>query len=494
MKRLVKFVPIILIVSLFVGGIVVRLYRFDNPIADWHSWRQADTAAVTRNFIKEGFTPLYPKFDSFNSLNELNLPNPDRYFFAEFPLYNIIVYQGYTIFHSFSIEQWGRIVSIFFSCLGIVWLYLLVKHYSAQRVAFIAAFVYAFLPYNIYYGRVIMPDPMHVSFGILTLLLVSYWTASAKWWWSLLAGFAFAITVLTKPYGLVLLFPISCLLLAKWKLKAFVSFPVYLFLLIGLVPFFMWRYHIDLYPQGQFGTLWLYNQGNIRFTGAYFRWLIFDRMNRLIFATGGFVLFWVGIIIGFTKREGLLYFSWLTAILVFFVIIAKGNVTHDYYQMPLVPIGAIFIAKGVDFMFTFGNTWYQRLLNKSLALVLCVLMFAFGWYEVRDFFNVNRPDIVAAGKAIDALTPPNAKVIAPYDLDPSFLYQTNRHGWTIGGDKIPQWIQEGATHLVSVNYDDSTNYWMQRCTVIKKESGYVIIDLQRCNGLKGNSVAYSTKL
>ena len=34
-------------------GFVARVYKLDSPIADWHSWRQADTAAVTRNFIKE---------------------------------------------------------------------------------------------------------------------------------------------------------------------------------------------------------------------------------------------------------------------------------------------------------------------------------------------------------------------------------------------------------------------------------------------------------
>lgn len=36
-------VPIILLIALF-----LRLYEIDGPIADWHSWRQADTASVSR--------------------------------------------------------------------------------------------------------------------------------------------------------------------------------------------------------------------------------------------------------------------------------------------------------------------------------------------------------------------------------------------------------------------------------------------------------------
>lgn len=493
MNKVIKYIPYIVLAAIVLGGFVIRFYRFDNPIADWHSWRQADTASVTRNFVKEGYTPLYPKFDALNSLNEQHVPNPNRYFFAEFPIYNSIVYAGYVTFGKLSIEEWGRLISILFSTLGIVWLYLLARFYSGQRVGLLAAGIFAFLPYNIYYGRVIMPDPMHVSFGILTLLLVTYWTHSGKWWWSILAGLAFSITVLTKPYGLILMLPILYLLVKKWHWKVVIRPFIYIFALLAFVPLVLWRYHIGNYPEGQFGTTWLYNDGNIRFTGAYFRWLIYDRMNRLIFATGGFVLFWLGIIRGSASREGLFYYLWFLSILVFFVIIAKGNVTHDYYQMPLVPIGAIFIAKGIDFLLTYGAKLYQRVINVSVAVALCLMMLAFGWFEVRDYFNINRPDIVAAGRAADTLLPKDAKVIAPYDLDPAFLYQTNRYGWTIGGDKIPQWIQEGADYLISVNYDDTTNYWLKRCEVVKKEPGYVIINLQQCTSDEADKVAVNVQ-
>src|SRR5579863_6695915 len=98
MKKLQNFFnnPILLIgylVVIFILSVGVRLYHFSGPIADWMSWRQADTAAVTRNFIKDGFTPLYPKFDVLNSLNMPVVPNPNRYFFAEFPIYNILSYE-----------------------------------------------------------------------------------------------------------------------------------------------------------------------------------------------------------------------------------------------------------------------------------------------------------------------------------------------------------------------------------------------------------------
>ena len=473
---------IVLIFGFFIGGVFFRFHAFSNPIADWHSWRQADTAAVTRNFIKDGFTPLYPKNDSFHALSDSPLPDPNRYFFAEFPIYNIITYYGFTIFGHFTIEQWGRLVSIFFSSLTIVWLYLLVKQYSSEKVAIVAAFVFAFLPYNVYYGRVIMPDPMHISFSILALYLVTLWTRTNKWWWAALGGSAYAIAILTKPYGLVLLLPIAYLLLRKWRHRLFMRWEVYVFAAIALLPYLLWKHHIDMHPEGEFATLWLFNEGNIRFTGAYFHWLIYDRMNRLIFATGGFVLFWLGIIKGNNQREGLFYYLWLVAILIFFVVIAKGNVTHDYYQMPLVPIGAIFIGKGVEFLLEYGRRWYHRGINFAVAGILLVLMLAFGWFEVRGYYNINHPEIVEAGQAVDQLLPKDARVIAPYDNDPSFLYQTNRHGWPISGDKVPEWIKGGAQYMVSTNYDDTTNYWMNKCSVVTKNPKFVIINLTQCKG------------
>jgi len=470
----------VLLIVIFLTGFAVRLYKFNNPIADWHSWRQADTASVTRNFVKEGYTPLYPKFDSFNPLNEVLRPNPQRYFFAEFPLYNSLVYFSYSIFGYFSIEQWGRLVSIFASAITSVVLFFLVKEYSSKRIAIISSFIFTFLPYNVYYGRVIMPDSMHILFGVLTLFLVIRWVKANSIWYAVLAGLSFMITILTKPFGLVLLIPILYLILRQWQFNVFKKLSLYLMGAIAIIPFLLWRSHIYQHPEGMFATTWLFNQGDIRFTGAYFRWIIFDRMNRLIFATGGFVLFWIGMIKGDSEKEGLFYYLWLISVFVFFVIIARGNVTHDYYQMPLVPVGSIFIAKGIDFLIFSPARFNQRVINVVVAVVMVVLMLGFGWYEVRDYFNVNHPEIVEAGKEVDRILPKDAKVIAPYDFDSAFLYQTNRYGFTYGKEKIPQFISEGATHLVSVNFDDTTNMWMKKCNVIKKTKNYVIIDLTNC--------------
>jgi hypothetical protein len=469
---------ILLLIPIVIGAVFVRTYRIHNPVADWHSWRQADTAAVSRNFVKDGFNPLFPQYDALNPLNETGQPNPHRYFFAEFPLYNILTYVAYTNFGIH--EEYARMISIFFSCLTVIFLFLLVSHYSSKRVALLSSFIFAFLPYNIFYGQVILPDPMYIFFSVTTLYLVSKWLEKDSIFLMVLSGLSATLAILEKPYALVLVIPIAYLFYKKWGWKMVKKWGIFVFAAIALVPFLWWRHHINQHPEGMFGTTWLFNQGNIRFTGAYFRWLLYDRLNRLIFATGGFVLFWIGIISGQRKKEGYFYLAWLLGIFAFFVVIAKGNVTHDYYQMPIVPIGCVLVALGFDFLLTHGIGHIRRGISIIVGISLLMMMFAFGWYEVRGYFNINHPEIVEAGKAVDRLLPKDAIVIAPYDNDSAFLYQTNRHGFTYGGDKIPQYIKEGATHLVSVNFDDTTNYWMGKCSVVEKTNTYVIVDLRLC--------------
>lgn len=481
-KMKIKTLLEIFFLSVIFGlSFLLRTYRLDNPVADWHSWRQSDTAAVARSFATEEFNILYPKAHNYFKQSPGDLSNPNRYFLNEFPLYNAMVAIIYKLYGVK--EVYARLVSIFASSLTVIFLYLLVKKYQSKFVAGLSALFYAILPYNIYYGRVIMPDPTYILFSVLALYLVTLWLEKESIILAILAGICLALAMLVKPYAIFLGLPVAYLILRKWRLKAVKKVSFYLFGFLALIPFILWRIHINRHPEGMFGSEWLINATNIRFKGSFFRWIIFDRMNRLIFATGGFVLFWLGLIAQRTKKEGLFFLSWLIAIALYIAYFAMGNVTHDYYQIPLVPIGCIYMAKGFEFLWTLEQDQIGRMINKSLAVIFVLLMLAFGWYEVRGYFNINRWEIVKAGKRIDELTPKEAKVIAPYDRDPAFLYQTNRNGWSglRNLQELKEDINEGATYYVSVNFDELTHKLINNCQVVEKTQEYVIINLQGCN-------------
>ena len=474
-----KYKQIFFLLLIFALAFAVRLYKIDNPIADWHSWRQADTAAVTRNFIKQGFSPLFPKFDSVVSLNQYANQNPDRFFFAEFPIYNILVYPLYKYFGVNVIYH--RLVSVFFSSLTIFSLFFLTKLFSSTFVAYTACLIFALLPYNIYYGRVTMPDPLHVFFAVTSLFFVNLYLKHQKTYLSILSGLFYALTILTKPYGLVLLLPITYLLMSKILTKKPIKIlSIILFLIISFTPYLLWKIHIDNYPQGQFGTDWLFNSTNIRFRPAFFRWLVFERFNNLILGGGGFVLVCFGLISPKTKKETLFYFSWLASLAIFLFIIATGNVTHDYYQLPFVPILSIFAALGIEHLLKIGQKTWQKIFNSLLALALFTMMLAMGWYQAKELFNVNNWPIVEAGLKADQILPKDALVIAPYNNDPAFLYQTNRWGWTnqvYDLDQAKQQYQK-PLYLVSVSKDDYTNTIKNQYTTIFETNNFIIVKIQ----------------
>ena len=452
----------------------LRLYKLDNPIADHHSFRQADTAAVARNFVQDGFNPLFPQSDSYTALSEHQTPNPNRYFINEFPLYNSLVALVYKAKGINS--NYARLVSDVFASIGVFFLYLLAKKLFSTKVATLAALFYAVLPYNVYYGRVVMPEPAFICFSIVSFYLLLLFVEKPSFIRGLVFSLIFATAMLVKPYSIFLFIPFIYWVLVSHGLASFTKPMFYLAPVLSIIPLLLWRYHISLYPEASFASKWLLNQGDIRFSGAFFRWLIFDRLNRLIFTSGGFVLLFFGVTRAVQSKKGWLILFWLISVLAYFTVFAMGNVTHDYYQLPIMPVGAILVSLGFFYLIDQGQNVFQKLTLGSLASSLILISLAFGWYEVRGFFNVNDWNMIEAGKRVDQITPPDAKVIAPYQTNPAFLYQTNRHGWTMGYD-IEKKIAEGATYYVSTSYDDEAHRLEKDYTLVEKNDRYLIIKL-----------------
>lgn len=471
-----KKLEILVVIALLALGVFVRLYKLNAPLADWHSWRQADTAAVARNFVKDGFNLLYPQSDSLLALNEHGLENPNRYFINEFPLYNGIVA---VLYHQFGVNvAIGRLVSIFFSMVGALALYGLVRILIGVFPALAVLTYYLLLPYNVYYNRVFMPDPTFVGLSILSLYWCVQWVKSEKdrYGWALM--FTFATALLVKPYAIFMSIPMFYWVIINWGTRVFKKPLAYLVVLGAFLPFVLWRYHYTLHPEGTFASTWLLNGDGIRFKGAFFRWLIFDRLNRLIFATGGFALFVAGLFTSHLKKNTSLFFVWTLSVLLYMTIFAKGNVNHDYYQLPIVAPGVVLIIIGSTSLIKLGKNIFQKIINSCLVGLLIVLSLALGWFEVRGFFNINNPAIVAAGKKVDEITPKDALVIAPYQGDPSFLYQTNRHGWPVGGDAEKR-IADGATYYVTTSKEDEFARLKATYTLVFENDQFAVIKLQK---------------
>ena len=71
-------------------------------------------------------------------------------------------------------------------------------------------------------------------------------------------------------------------------------------------------------------------------------------------------------------------------------------------------------------------------------------------------------------------------MIAPYNGDTAFLYQTGHQGWPTEIYDIPSQIKKfpnNPIYFVSVNYDQYTNTLMSQYPVVYKTPDYIILKL-----------------
>ena len=148
---------------------LLRLYRINNPVADWHAFRQADTASVTREYLKaDRIDILRPQYHDLSNIQS-GLDNPEGYRMVEFPFVNAFLASIFKIFPSWDLVFFSRLSSVFISLGTIFCLYFLVKDISDKKTAELTALIYAILPYSIYYSRVILPEPYFLFFSTLSL-------------------------------------------------------------------------------------------------------------------------------------------------------------------------------------------------------------------------------------------------------------------------------------------------------------------------------------
>ena len=428
----------IILFFILLTAIVFRLYKINTPLADLHSWRQADTAAVARNFVKNGFDLLHPRFDDLSpNQSAAGLENPEGYRMVEFPIYNAIFAFLYKNFPQLSLEIWGRITSIFFSLIIIALIYYFVlKETNIRMGAVASSLVYAVFPFFVFFSRAILPETTALSFVFISIFFL-YQTLNKSinrltdfifYFFSIIF---FSLSILTKPtvifYALVLVY----IFYLKYKIKFLKNIGFYLYFLFSLLPFFLWRWHATKFPEGIPPSDWLITsvntyQGlkNIFLKPAFFRWVFFERINNLIF--GGYLTFFflLGV---FGKLKKKLLYSFLAAAFLYLFTFQGGNVQHEYYQTVILPSSAIFIGLGLNCLLNYKKVFISAFLAYPLIFLIFILSFFFSFYKVKDFYNYP-PELPQIAKIINSLTLPDDKIITDRMGDTTLLYLAERRG------------------------------------------------------------------
>lgn len=447
-----KKAEIFLLLFIFALGLALRLYKFNSSLTDWHSWRQADTSSVSRIYAEEGINLLYPRFYDLSNVQSGVYDNPKGYRFVEFPIYNFLQAGGYLLFPILTIEQWGRMVSILSSLFSALFIFLILRRHLNVQVGLLGSFFYLTLPFSVFWGRTVLPDQTALMTTLGAIYLFDLYLNESKIQKKIILFFLsiifFASALLLKPFTAFFFLPAISLALKKFGFDFLKKRSLWFLALLSVLPFVLWRLWVLQFPEGVPRAAWLFNGNGIRFTGAFFHWIFAERLGREILGFWGLIPFFIGVIAKY--KNNWFFFSFLLSSLLYTLIVATGNVQHNYYQILIIPSVSIFLALGVNSLVNVPKQFASRFLSNSFLLVSLVFMYAFSWFEVRNFYNENLA-LVRAGKAIDEVTPKDAKVIAPNEGDTTLLYYTKRRGWASFSKPIDDLKRDGADYLVLFN-------------------------------------------
>ncbi len=474
MKTLTKKYPLLILIILL--AFTLRLHRLNNPILDWHSWRQADTASVTREYTKRELNPLYPKYHDISNIASGKF-NPEGWRMVEFPLYNIITASILKLLPTLPLEGTSRMISILFSLGTLTSIFFLTKSFMGKKAGYLASFFFAVLPYSIFYSRTTLPEPTMLFFNTFSILTFRLFMLNKKTYYFLLSIVSLALALLLKPFVLFLAPVYLWIAWEKEGLKSIKNYQLYLFVILAFIPLFSWRRWISNFPTGIPASDWLFNGNGIRFRPAWFRWLFYERLTKLILGFTGVLLLPVSFINSIQKKD-LLIPGWWLSILLYFSVIATGNVQHDYYQVLATPIIAITLANGVLVLDRYLAKKFNPLLSITTLIIIISSMVFFSYQNVKGYFNINNYAHHTAGEAVAKQTPEDALVIAPNFGDTAFLFQTHRWGWPIGSS-IEDKIKKGATIYVTTTGDKEAQELEQKYFIIEKTSDYLILDLTK---------------
>lgn len=470
-----KHIDILLIIVILLIAFVSRLYKIDNPVADWHSWRQADSAAVARNFVRSGFDLLHPRYDDLGS-NQTGRNNPEGYRFVEFPFYNASFALLYKILPLLPLEMYGRLTSALFSLLLIVILYLLALYEENRIAAFFSALVFAIMPFFVFYSRVILPEMTATSLifaGIFFLYLFTEKNRFSKISVILLilSAMCTALALLTKPTTIFYLLPIIYLFYLKWGLKSIKNIRVYIYFAVVLIPFIAWRLWIRQFPEGIPASQWLITsvntfegQKNIFFRPAFFRWIFYERIATMIL--GGYLLGFLTLGILKKAKKNLLFISIGIASLAYLFTFQGGNVQHDYYQTLILPSLALFSGLGIGHLFTKRKNYTNLVAITTVVILFLAMAVAFSYYKVKDLYWTD-PDLLSIAKIVKTVTEPNSKLVTDRNGDTTLLYLADRKGYAAITEDLDSLKNKGMEYFVTLNKEVADN--------VKKETKFRII-------------------
>ena len=450
-RRLTRGNGAILLVLLLAAAL--RLLYIDAPLLDAHRWRQVDTAFMARAFYEGVINPFRPEavWGGAHGLVE-----------SEFPLLPAIVAVLYKLVGP--AETWGRLVVVAFSVGAVALTYWLARRlFDRAASGLAAATLMACSPSAVFYGRAFMPDTLMIFFSLAAVIGFLAYSETGRGGVLAWGSVALGLAILVKLPGILVLAPIAWIAWARHRRAALRDGKLVLALLVPCavgVAWYVYAYSIYRETGLTFGIVGTTKRtcptsGPGPWPTAFSKWssielltsqrfyeTLFTRLYFLHLTPPGFVLAVIGVLLSRRLPALRTVDAWLLAVLAFIFVAGEGHMGHDYYQLPLVPICAVYF--GAAAWPVFDREWIAsavrpaasaRWLVGGIVFTLAILCFWQSGVIERHF----RPDALdtrlwRAGQEIDGVTEDNSLLVVVDDYgvnSPMLLYFAHARGWSL---------------------------------------------------------------
>ncbi len=273
----------------------------------------------------------------------------------------------------------ARIYSSLFWLIGGIFLFLLVRDLTSFDAAIFSTAYFLIFPYAIIASRSFQPDPLMVMCILAFWWMFSRWVQSPSWINTALAGLIGGFAIYVKfPAAFFVIGAALGLAFSRFTLRDLLrKSQVWALAILGVLPGSIYLLH-GLTQGG------LSNQFSGRFVPAlllsplnYLEW-----MTKADLAAGGIfvMLALFGFFLTNDKRLRTFMFGLWGAYLIYSLYFDYHSATHDYYQLPFIPIAAVSLSPiGSWFFAHLTEATVQRYQRAAAYLILILGMFMVIW-------------------------------------------------------------------------------------------------------------------
>ncbi len=394
--------------------------------------------------------------------------------------------------------MWGRMLSVLFSLFTIYGLFLLVRKFLSENAALWTAFIYTILPLNIFYARAFMPESALLMCTVWGVYWFSQWIDRERPADFIRAVLFIALAALIKIPTLYIGLPLLYLAWARHGSGLFRKPVMWIFALLVFAPIAGWYYHAHQVYQ-QFGlTFGIWGFGTDKWGNfdlltsfSFYNDVFFKSIAERHFTFIGFILFLTGLF--FTRKSpGERVFDfWLIGVVVYILIVAEGNRMHEYYQLPFILPGVVFIGKVLDRYVkpdVIGSFRKSPVVVSLLGIcMLAIFVLSYIRYDALTARETHDNSLFRLAEAVERHTNKDDLVIAVSEGNPIVLYRCGRRGWNgYVWSMDTAWLEskrdKGARYLVGQkkffdgNETTLENFYTH-FVVVEKGEDYFIIEL-----------------